>query len=83
MGFGIGVSSPGMGPRSAMETFAAGDEEARAGLQPTGGNAHAGLPASLHENDGAGFRGNAGCLSHDFVGSLSVEDHGGHLHHSG
>jgi ATP-binding cassette subfamily B multidrug efflux pump len=27
MGFGIGVSSPGMGPRGAMENFAAGEEE--------------------------------------------------------
>lgn len=27
MGFGIGVSSPGMGPRGAMESFSAGDDQ--------------------------------------------------------
>ena len=27
MGFGIGVSGAGMGPRGAMESFAAGDEK--------------------------------------------------------
>ena len=71
------------GTRGALDQFSGGEDQPRAGLQPPGGGAPAGLPAPVHPPDADRLQRHAGRLRADPADPLPAQSRHRRAHHPG